>query len=102
MSEKAKGVAAEAKDKSATPTEEHEEWIFTINSATGDLVKVEKVNKATGERQELSNEEYASYYAQAYAAYAYDPYAATYMGYGYAPYGYDPYASYAYYYPGYW
>ena len=41
----------------ADPTEE---WVFTMNSLTGEIAKVEKIDKATGQRQELSEEEYAA------------------------------------------
>src|SRR5215831_3005518 len=37
-----------------------EEWIYTLNSLTGAVVKVERGDKATGQRRELSQEEYAA------------------------------------------
>jgi hypothetical protein len=39
-----------------------EEWIYTVNSVTGVVVKIERVDKASGQRQELSAEEYAALY----------------------------------------
>jgi hypothetical protein len=47
-----------------------EEWVFTMSSLTGEIVKAEKIDKTTGQRQELSDEEYAalSGYADPYAA----------------------------------
>ena len=71
----------------AAAAEETEEWIFTINTQSGDVVKVEKSEKA-GERRELTEEEYAAISDEG----SYDDYS-TYEEYG--AYGYDPYSSYA-------
>ena len=43
--------------------EQLEEWVFTLNSKTGELLKVEKMDKASGERKELSEEEYSALYS---------------------------------------
>jgi hypothetical protein len=40
-----------------------EEWIFTANRSTGEVVKVERVEAATGERRELSLDEYGALWA---------------------------------------
>ena|SRR5438477_11759366 len=84
----------EAKSKGAVPgkepeelrskevTVENEERIFTFNTATGELVKVEKVEPATGERKEISEEEYSLLYAWS------DPYGDAYAAL-YDPYGYE-------------
>jgi hypothetical protein len=64
---------------------ESEEWIFTLTSSTGELLKVEKLDRASGERKELSDEEYTSLYvstagpeyaalAGVYGDYSVDPY----------------------------
>src|SRR5947209_8702119 len=45
--------------KEATP-DAHEEWVFTLRSNSGEVVKVEKLDKQTGNRVELSEEEYAA------------------------------------------
>ena len=51
--------------------EENGELIFTLNSKTGELVKIGKVDEVSGQLQELSEEEYFSLY---YAAEPYDLY----------------------------
>jgi hypothetical protein len=43
-----------------TETEPTEEGVFTFSSLTGEIAKVEKIDKEKGERQELSEEEYAA------------------------------------------
>jgi hypothetical protein len=75
-------MASGAVPAEADPTEE---WVFTMSSLTGEIAKVEKIDKATGQRQEISEEEYAA--LSGYADPNADPYAAY-----YAEYGYDPYA----------
>jgi len=35
-----------------------EEWVFTIHSETGEIVRVDRVDPASGQRKELSDEEY--------------------------------------------
>jgi len=45
--------------KESTPVA-HEEWVFTVHSNSGEVVKVEKLDKQTGNRVELSEEEYAA------------------------------------------
>jgi hypothetical protein len=42
------------------PRDEHEEWVFTLQCETGQVVKVEKLDKRSGNRVELSEEEYAA------------------------------------------
>jgi transposase-like protein len=80
----------------AASLEDQEEWIFTLSRLTGDVLKVERVDPASGERRELSLDEYAALrgeevegagvvVAEDYSAYGYDPYAAH----TYDPYGYD-------------
>jgi hypothetical protein len=84
-------------ERAAAPgKEENEEWIFTTKVNTGELVKIEKVDRASGQRKELSDEEYASMYGfdpssygwgyEDYSSYGYDPFA------GYGSYAGDPYA----------
>jgi hypothetical protein len=58
--------------------EETEEWVFTFNNATGEVTKVEKLG-ASGQRQELSQEEYAALLG--YGADYYDPTADPSYGY---------------------
>jgi hypothetical protein len=53
-----------------------EEWVFTLSSATGEVLKVERIDQ-TGQRNEISEEEYA-----ALVCYM-DPAAAQYAAYGY-------------------
>lgn len=67
---------------------ESEEWIFTLTSKTGELLKVEKLDKASGERKELSDEEYTSLYAPT-AGTEYDALASVYGDYSFAPYTYE-------------
>jgi len=64
-------------------SEDHEEWIYTISRSSGEVVKVERVEPASGERRELSLDEYAALsgeeaaeaeVAEDYSSYAYDPY----------------------------
>ena len=38
----------------------NEEWVFTVNRNTGEVSRIEKLDSATGERLELSEEEYAA------------------------------------------
>jgi hypothetical protein len=45
---------------SASPAEETVEWIVTFKPASGIIVKVEKLHSESGERQELSIEEYGA------------------------------------------
>lgn len=37
-----------------------EEWVFTFNTSTGELVKAERIDKTSGQRQEVSDDEYAA------------------------------------------
>ncbi len=89
-------------DKQDPSQDETQEFIFTINSATGELVKVEKLDM--GQRQELSPDEYsslseafpmASGTEESYSGYDYDPYTMLYAAYA-DPYGYGAYAQGAY------
>jgi hypothetical protein len=100
---------AEIKERSATPPKEPAqitgaadeqqpvEWVFTFDPSTGETVKVEKIDKASGQRQELSEEEYAMLYssepsefdAESYGEYGNDPNAGVYAGYSYDPYAYE-------------
>src|SRR5262245_21746056 len=38
----------------------HEEWVFTLHRDSGEVLKVERLDKQTGSRVELSEEEYAA------------------------------------------
>jgi hypothetical protein len=38
----------------------NEEWVFTVNSVTGEVVKIERLEPTTGDRLELSEQEYAA------------------------------------------
>ncbi|HZI51394.1 MAG TPA: hypothetical protein VFE29_06190 [Terriglobia bacterium] len=88
MSESKTKNTEQAKGK--TPAEDIEEWIFSVKSSTGEVVKIEQLDTKTGERKEIPLRDYAaacqSYYrprpAPAYRAYGFDPYA------GPDPYGY--------------
>jgi hypothetical protein len=88
--------AADA-EQQAEDGAETEEWIFTYNTSTGALVRVERAD-AAGQRQELTEEEYvalsgldpASYSALVdFAAQGYDPYSGDYAASAYDPYGYS-------------
>lgn len=57
-----------------TEPDQTEEWVFTVNSLTGEIAKVERVEKAGNERHELSEEEYAALSAYAEASYDQDSY----------------------------
>jgi hypothetical protein len=60
---------ADPKDKSSeevaplvannAPIEDREEFIFTVSSTSGDLVRVDRLDPTTGERRPFSDEEYA-------------------------------------------
>jgi hypothetical protein len=84
-----KYMAAEttAKEGSAVGRgEAKEEYVVTLNGQTGELLKVERLEKS-GERKELTDEEYASMYSDYgayddYSSYAFDTTA-------YDPYGYE-------------
>ena len=83
-------AADQATDQTA---DEMEEWVVTIDATSGQTLKIERLDRATGQRSELAEEEYlalAGYDlsgASDYAALAqYDPYAEL------AAAGYDPYA----------
>lgn len=88
-------------DKPEPSPDETQEFIFTVNSATGELVKVEKLDM--GQRQELSADEYSSLSEafpaasaeESYSGYDYDPYT-MYAAYAADPYGYGAYAQGAY------
>src|SRR6266404_4209904 len=89
-----KGAPPESKTPETAASEDHEEWIYTISRSSGEVVKVERVEPASGERRELSLDEYAALsgeqsagagVAEDYSAYGYDPNAA----FGYDPYGYE-------------
>lgn len=67
-SEKPSSHAADAPTPEVAATEtgaadDSEEWIFTANRSTGEVVKVECVEPATGERRELSLDEYSALWA---------------------------------------
>lgn len=55
-------LTSESLTSKETQPEEREEWVFTLNSKTGELLKVEKLDKTSGERKELSEEEYSALY----------------------------------------
>lgn len=89
-------------DKQEPSLDETQEFIFTVNSATGEVVKVEKLDM--GQRQELSSDEYSSLSGafptasaeEGYSGYDYDPYTMLYAAYAADPYGYGAYAQAAY------
>jgi hypothetical protein len=67
-SDKPSSHAADAPTPEAAAAEtgaadDSEEWIFTANRSTGEVVKVERVEPATGERRELSLDEYGALWA---------------------------------------
>ncbi len=74
-----------------------EEWVLTIDLASGQTLAIARLDSATGQRKELSEEEYlalagydlsgAEDYSEVYGEDAYDPYAAA-AG-SYDPYGYE-------------
>jgi len=69
----------------------NEEWVFTLNSQTGEVVKIERLDATSGQRNEFSDEEYMAVlgggdYA---AAYGYDPMADAYSQAGVEPYSYE-------------
>lgn len=72
----AKNSTSVSEPESATDLEE---WVFTISASTGEIAKIEKIDKFSGKRHELSTEEYdaislmMSPSAASYAAYGYDP-----------------------------
>lgn len=77
--EKGAALSPENPPSKETQPEESEEWVFTLNSKTGELLKVERLDKASGERKELSEEEYSIMYgydpnSEAAAYSYYDPY----------------------------
>jgi hypothetical protein len=97
---------AEAKEKTTTPPAKEsaltapseggeQDWIFTVSGTSGEITKIEKVDLAKGQRQEISPAEYAAavgydpnaYGAAAYYGYGYDPYSA--FAYSYGPYLYQ-------------
>jgi hypothetical protein len=90
VSETTPGSAPETIPQAAE-SEDHEEWIFTVSRSSGEVVKVEKVEAASGERHELSLDEYAALcgeeaaVAEDYSAYTHDPS----TEHGYDPYGYE-------------
>jgi hypothetical protein len=49
--------------ETAAAADDSEEWVFTANRSTGEVVKVERVEAATGERRELSLDEYSALWA---------------------------------------
>jgi hypothetical protein len=80
----------EAAAAEVVAAEDNEEWIYTTSRSTGEVVKVERIVAETGERCELSLDEYAALWAtiqqgaEAQAA----EYAAS-AAQGYDPYGYE-------------
>lgn len=44
----------------AAAAPEDEEWVLTFSGQTGDVIKIEKLDKSTGQRTELTEEEYAA------------------------------------------
>jgi hypothetical protein len=54
----AQSVAEEALPAEPAP-DETLEWVVSFKASTGELVKIEKLEKASGARQELTPEEYA-------------------------------------------
>lgn len=102
IKEKGGATGKEGAPTSASTAAPDQEWIFTVNGSSGKVVKVEKHNTRTGEREEISQEEYAALtdagayqaLAASYGAYAspqdayQDPYYAA---------SYDPYYVAAYY-----
>jgi len=81
--EKASGVIEAVAEKHSAPVEK-EEWIFTLTNNTGELLKVERLDKASGERKELSEEEYSAWYSSAV-----NPYGDTSAEYSFDPYTYE-------------
>jgi hypothetical protein len=57
--------APEEPQASGAPTPETEEWIYTFQSATGEVVKVERVDPGSGKREEISAEDYNALAASA-------------------------------------
>jgi hypothetical protein len=81
------GSAPESASPVAAASENNEEWILTVDRSSGDVVKVERLDPASGERRELSLDEYAAFssegaeVAEDYSAYGDGPYAEyTHMG----------------------
>jgi hypothetical protein len=83
-----------------TTSPENEEWVFTIDTQTGEVHKVEKIDRVSGRRQELSEEEYltlAGYDLSGADDYSevqleeeqYDPYTGDYGVESYDPYGFE-------------
>lgn len=68
----------------AGPGEGNEEWIFTLNSQTGEVVKIEKIDPASNQRNELSDGEYAAVLGGGY-----DPYAEAYSQAGIEQYSFE-------------
>jgi len=88
MPKKRSSVSESSETESKAAEEKaNEDWIFTVSGETGEVVKVETENKLTGERKEMSAEEYSALLGTAYHPYRYTPY-------GYSYFNYDPYAGY--------
>jgi hypothetical protein len=100
---------AEQKDKPTGPADrpqaaqdagaaETEEWVYTYDTATGEVTKVERLDPS-GQRHELTEEEYAALAGFDPADYpaaadypldaTYDPYTSDYAASAYDPYGYE-------------
>jgi hypothetical protein len=52
------------------PQGELEHWLFTVVRHTGEVIKIEKINLATGERAELCEREYAAVARKEYSAFS--------------------------------
>jgi hypothetical protein len=88
---------AQAKESALTAQSEggEQDWVFTVSGTSGEITKIEKLDKAKGQRQEISPAEYAAavgydpnaYAAAAYYGYGSDPYTA--FVYSYGPYLYQ-------------
>jgi hypothetical protein len=73
------------RDASGMP--ETEEWIYTVRPATGEIVKIERVDPASGERQDVPVQDYLRACA-GYGAYGASPYGTAFDPYAFWGYGY--------------
>ena len=55
-----KSEGPEAQQSAGQQQAPTEEWIYGYNGNTGELLKIERLDKATGEKKELTQEEYAA------------------------------------------
>src|SRR5262249_62161464 len=80
------GAQAERGPEPAETQAEESQYVYTFNTATGQLLKVEEMDPASGTRKEVPMTDYDPY-SMGYAQAGYDPYSM-----GYAQTGYDPYS----------